>query len=784
MSSLFKRFSQSSRAILAEAQRIAERLRRPVSGDILLIAISGSPTAGAQLLSQVGGSYGSLLEQLTQHPQSASEARSEVEQTLLASFQLAARYGASEVHPEHLLTTLLREPGTAGELAGRLGIEPEPLVRKLLEWFSALQASQNPELQSGEERESVLERATVDLTQLAREGRLDPFVGRTETVEQVIRTLLRRQKANPVLVGDPGVGKTAIVEALAQRIAAGTVPVALRSKRILSLDLASLIAGTSYRGQFEERMRTLLDELMQQGSSILFLDEAHAMRGAGSGEGSLDVANLLKPALARGEISLIGATTPAEYREQLAPDRALARRLKVIQVHEPNATETLKMLKTAKRRYAEYHRVTVPLESLKAAVELAGRYLPDERFPDKAIDILDEACTYHAEQPTELDLKLDVLDQRIEQLESEKNQLVARAQTETDFALASQRATELSQARSEVRTIEKLLERNLRPTVTPTDVGRVLAGRLGTSLESIMSHLTPRKLDAYEVLRKYVLGQDSALKSIATTLERHQAGLHTGPQPIGSFLLVGPTGTGKTETARTIAREVFGDTQALIRLDMSEYREPHSVSRLIGSPPGYVGFGSGGQLTEAIRRRPHAVVLFDEVEKAHPDVFNLLLQVLDAGVLTDSQGMPVRFDQTLILLTSNLGTGTASIGFGDSDSALRSAVADFFRPEFLGRLTGICTYLPLSPATIQALARTRLKDLAARLATRDRKLGYDKQVVTWFASHYDRTKGVRSLDTLLRQEIEPVLLEALRNNEALRQLTLRIVSGKVEVHGD
>lgn len=782
MSSLFKRFSQSSRAILAEAQRIGERLRRPVGGDILLVSITGSPTAGAQLLAQAGGSYGSLLEQLAQHPQTATEARTEVEHLLLAAFQLATRYGASEVHPEHLLAVILREPGSGRDLSERISVDADQVVLKLTEWFTALQASRNPELQGTEERESVLDKATVDLTQLAKEGRLDPFIGRTETVDQLIRTLLRRQKANPVLVGDPGVGKTAIVEAVAQRIAAGTVPVALRGKRILSLDLASLIAGTSYRGQFEERMRTLLDELMQQGSCILFLDEAHAMRGAGSGEGSLDVANLLKPALARGEISLIGATTPAEYREQLATDKALARRLKVIQVHEPTADETLHMLKVAKKRYAEYHRVQVPIETLKAAVELSARYLPDERFPDKAIDILDEACTYHAEQPTELDTRLDTLDQRIEQLENEKNLLVTRATSDADFALATKRAAELAEAKQEVRSIEQLLERTTRPTVTPTDVGRVLAGRLGSSLESILSHLQPAKLAVYELLSDHVLGQTTAIKEISVALERHLAGLHSGPQPIASFLLVGPTGTGKTETARTIAKTVFGDPNALIRLDMSEYREAHTVSRLIGSPPGYVGYGSGGQLTEAVRRRPHSVVLFDEVEKAHPDVFNLLLQVLDAGVLTDSQGMPVRFDQTLILLTSNLGTGTNSIGFGNSDSALRSAVAEFFRPEFLGRLTGICTYLPLTTSATTQIAKARLKDLAKRVATRGRKLRVQKEAVAWLASQYSPAKGVRSLDTALRQEVEHALLETLRKHEDARNLTLEVVSGKVVVH--
>ncbi len=783
MSPLFKRFSQSSRALLAEAQRIAERLRRPVAGDVLLIAIVGSPSAGSQLVAQSGASYGVLLEQLSPATPTPEEARRELERLLLVSFQLAARYGSPDVHPEHLLAAVLAEPSLGQALAVRAGLEVEPVVLKLTEWFTALQASRSPEATGGEERESILDRTTVDLTAIAKEGRLDPFIGRAETVEQLMRTLLRRQKANPILVGDPGVGKTAVVEALAQRIAAGTVPVALRGKRILSLDLASLIAGTSYRGQFEERMRALLDELMQQGSVILFLDEAHTMRGAGSGEGSLDVANLLKPALARGEISLIGATTPAEYREHLATDAALARRLKVIQVHEPSAEEALQMLKVAKKRYADYHRVQVPVETLRAAVSLASRYLPDERFPDKAIDLLDEACTHHAEQPTELDSRLDSLDEQIERLETEKNTLVAKAQTEADFAEAAQRAQELLAAKREVRALEQVLERAKRPTVLPQDVARVVAARLGSSLESILSHLQPPKLNVADVLTTQVLGQDASLREVSTALERHLAGLHSGPQPIASFLLVGPTGTGKTETAKVIARDVLGDPNALIRLDMSEYREAHTVSRLIGSPPGYVGFGEGGQLTEAVRRRPHCVILFDEVEKAHPDVFNLLLQVLDAGVLTDSQGMKVRFDQTLILLTSNLGTGTASIGFGASDTALRSAVAEFFRPEFLGRLTGVLTYLPLSVKTIRNIATNRLKELAGRVASRGRKLKYRKEVTLWLTDQFDVKRGARSLDTALRQRIEPLILESLRRHPEAKQLTLEVVSGTVVAHG-
>ena len=780
-------FTPSARRGLEAAGALAQRLGHdPVGSEHLLLGLLQDRQSGAgRLLAAQGLTRQGLLEQLTEAwgtgaPLPGRRPLSpQLERSVEAAVGQARRLGHRQVNSRHLLLGLLgQKDGGACRLLAAAGIQLDHLSRQTAR---ALGSGSYPARARGEGDGAsasaptrLLDQHALDMVQQASRGGYDPVTGRAEELHRLIQILLRRGKNNPVLLGEPGVGKTAVVEALAQRMAQGQVPDALRQKRLLSLSLPSVIAGTKYRGEFEDRMKNILAEVARAGNVILFLDELHTLIGAGSAEGAIDAANLLKPALARGGLQLIGATTQEEYRRMIEKDAALERRFQPVRVEEPTPETTRTILQTLAPRYGRHHGLTFQPEALDAAVTLSVRYLPDRRLPDKAIDLMDEAAAQARLQALALPPELQALAGRV--------QAAALAR---DEAIAAQDYEGAARYRDAETDFRRELEGGRRqwqahqptPVVTPQDVARTLSQWTGIPLSALTQPEREKLLGLEAALARRVAGQQEAVAAVARAVRRGRAGLKEPDRPVGAFLFLGPTGVGKTELCKALAQTLFGTEEALLRFDMTEFAEKHTMSRLTGSPPGYVGHEEGGQLTEAVRRHPYSVLLFDELEKAHPDVWSLLLQIMEDGVLTDAHGRRADFRNAILVMTSNVGgerlaTGTplgfaggAGTGQGQ-EAALQRELRQVFRPEFLNRLDETVLFHPLGDRELEAIAGKLLASFGQRLAGSGVTFAPDQEAVSLLARQgKDARYGARPLRRLIRRQVENPAAEMLLRQE-------------------
>ena len=801
-------YTEQAKEVLKIAKTVARELRHPYIGtEHLLVGLKKVYTGVAgQVLALNGVSEENIrkiIDELVSPGKGATVTGSpqmspRLTYILEESKEEALRLRSDEAGTEHMLLAILRDVDcVAARILLTLNVNLQKLCQDILVSVGADPKEYMEEMQEdGRRKNSVLEQYGTDLTLQATEGKLDPVIGREKEIERLMQILSRRTKNNPCLVGEPGVGKTAVLEGLAQRIARGVVPETMKNRRIVTMDLAGMIAGSKYRGEFEERMKRLIQEVKAAGNVILFLDEVHTIIGAGGAEGAMDASNILKPSLARGELQLIGATTIVEYRKYIEKDAALERRFQPVTVEEPTREECLEILKGLQEKYEEHHRVSVREEALEAAVSLSERYISDRFLPDKAIDVLDEACAKVSLKGFKVPENMEELEKVIEQLVRDKEDAIRAG----DMKEASLLHQEQQEAQKKLEQQKKRFQRNnarRQVCVTADDIAGVVSEWTKIPVQKLAESESARLKRLEQTLHKRVVGQEEAVTAVAKAVRRGRVGLKDPARPIGSFLFLGPTGVGKTELSKALAEALFGNEDSMIRVDMSEYMEKHSVSKMIGSPPGYVGHEDGGQLSEQVRRHPYSVVLFDEIEKAHPDVFNILLQVLDDGHITDSQGRKVDFRNTVIIMTSNAGAQAIidpkRLGFvtkedeaGDykrMKSNVMNEVKLLFRPEFLNRIDEILVFHALNNADMKKIVSMMCKEVCARAKE---QLGITLHVRDSVKKHIvetgtDQKYGARPLRRAVQNLLEDKLAEAVLDGTIKRGQTVEAGMSKKEI---
>ena len=803
---MMQRFTDDAQRVLSLAQEVALELGHDYVGTehVLIGLTKVKNSVAAKALGELGIVTENIFEAVEEHVGRGNKKATSIYMTprvkyiLELAVQIANRMNHNYVGTEHILLGLLSDgSGVAAAILQSMDVRTNDVVDAIRNILGSNSKGQN-DGQEGSHRDGELGDLSdfaTDLNESAKQGKIDPVIGRDTEIQRVIQILSRRTKNNPVLIGEPGVGKTAIAEGLAQRIVTGNVPEILRNKRIISLSIGAMLAGAKYRGEFEERLKKAIDEVQQHDDMIIFIDEIHTLVGAGATEGAMDAANILKPALARGEFQVIGATTLDEYKKHIEKDAALERRFQPVQVGEPNEEDALEILRGLRDRYEAFHKAKITDEALKAAVTLSSRYITDRFLPDKAIDVVDEAASKVRMKVFSAAPDVKALEDRLNTVKKEKEAAV----TSQDFEKAAKLRDEEQALVKEIddkKTVAKE-ESDQKLIVTEEDIAAVVAQWTGIPVTKIAEEESETLLHLEDELHKRVIGQDDAVTAVAKAVRRARAGLKDPKRPIGSFLFLGPTGVGKTELARALASSLFGDESAMIRLDMSEYMEKHTVSRLVGAPPGYVGYEEGGQLTDAVRRKPYSVILLDEVEKAHADFFNILLQVLDDGRLTDSQGRTVDFRNTVIIMTSNLGAkalhknstelgflapkkvgshaqDTKGIDFKEAKKSVLDAVKRHFRPEFLNRIDEMIVFHPLTEEDLTKIVTILMSDVIKRLGERDLQLEITPEAMNLLVKEgSDFTMGARPLKRAIQRLIEDPVSDLILKGEAIAGKTIK-----------
>jgi ATP-dependent Clp protease ATP-binding subunit ClpC len=793
---MYTRFTERAQKVLALAQEEASRLHHPGVGTehILLGLVREGEGIAAKALVSLGVSAEKVqqeVEKIIGPGQSQTNAMTytpRAKKVIELSIDEARKLNHTYVGTEHILLGLIREgEGVAARVLANLNISLNKARQQVLQLLGGESVEANADKDSSAGT-PTLDSLARDLTQMARDGKLDPVIGRSNEIERVIQVLSRRTKNNPVLIGEPGVGKTAIAEGLAQRIVDGDIPETLRNKRVMVLDMGTVVAGTKYRGEFEDRLKKITEEIRHAGNVILFIDELHTLIGAGGAEGAIDASNILKPALARGELQCIGATTLDEYRKHIEKDAALERRFQPITVDQPTPEEAVQILKGLRDRYEAHHRVKITDEALEAAVRLSDRYITDRFLPDKAIDLIDEAASRVRLQSHTAPPNLKELEAQLEKVRNEKDAAVQSQEFEKAAAMRDQEQ-KLKQELESRKNEWKRMQDDNDIKVTAEDIAHIVSAWTGIPVKQLAEEESERLLNMEQILHDRVIGQNEAVTAVARAIRRARAGLKDPKRPIGSFIFLGPTGVGKTELARALAAAMFGDEDAMIRIDMSEYMERHTTARLVGAPPGYVGYEEGGQLTEKVRRKPYSVVLLDEVEKAHPEVFNILLQVLDDGRLTDGKGRTVDFRNTVIIMTSNVGAEMirkgSSLGFkpdtanqyDDMKTKVMDELKKSFRPEFLNRIDEIIVFHPLTETEIGEIVELMVRELQKRLEEQDIRFTLTDRAKAFLAKEgFDPQYGARPLKRAIQRHIEDRLSEALLAGKVKRGDTIVIDS--------